>query len=74
MPAGGDVTREDFEHAVRFIADAAMQASHRAARVEALLRSVVRALAEAGQLELDAFERNLMQPAPGDALPPGRRR
>ena len=71
MAADDDVTREDFEHAVRFVADGAMRASHRAARVEALLRSVVRALAEAGQLELDAFERNLMQPAPRPPVGPG---
>jgi hypothetical protein len=59
MPADDEVTREDFEGAVRFVADAAMRSQHRAARIEALLRSVVRALAEAGQLELDAFERDL---------------
>ena len=67
-----EVTREDFEHAVRFVADGAMRAAHRAARVEALLRSVVRALVEAGLLELDAFERNLMQPPrrPADPAAP----
>jgi hypothetical protein len=82
--ADDDVPREDFEAAVRFVADGAMRSSHRAARVEALLRSVVRALVEAGQLDVAAFERNLMQrparpsPAPHDdehgLLPLGRRR
>jgi hypothetical protein len=55
------VTREDFEAAVRFVADGAMRTAHRAARVEALLRAVVRALAEARALDVDAFERNLSQ-------------
>ena len=62
------VVREDFEQAVRFVADGAMHAAHRATRVEALLRSVVRALAEAGQLDVDAFERRLKAPA---RRPPG---
>ena len=73
------VPREDFEAAVRFVADGAMRAAHRAVRVEALLRAVVRALVEAGQLDVAAFERSLMQrrsPAPPDdrLLPLGRRR
>ncbi|HWO20614.1 MAG TPA: hypothetical protein VNO30_17715 [Kofleriaceae bacterium] len=73
------VPREDFEAAVRFVADGAMRAAHRAARVEALLRAVVRALVEAGQLDVAAFERNLIErrrPAPPDdgLLPLGGRR
>jgi len=69
MAADDDgVPREDFEAAVRFVADGAMRASHRAARVEALLRSVVRALVEAGQLDVAAFERNLTERPP---RPPG---
>jgi hypothetical protein len=74
MAADDEVTREDFEAAVRFVADGAMRAAHRAARVEALLRAVVRALAEAGQLDPDAFERNLARPPADDVLPLGRRR
>jgi len=66
MADDDEVTREELEGAIRFVADGAMRARLRATRVEALLRSVVRALAEAGQLDLDAFERNLM-------LPRGRR-
>ena len=65
-----EVGREDFEQAVRFVADGAMHAAHRATRVEALLRSVVRALVEAGELDVDAFERNLKAPAPRPR-PPG---
>ncbi|HET9624890.1 MAG TPA: hypothetical protein VFP84_26160 [Kofleriaceae bacterium] len=53
------VSREDFETAVRFVADGAMQAAHRAARIEAVLRAVVHALAEARVIDVDAFERNL---------------
>jgi hypothetical protein len=73
-PADGDadagaVLREDFEVAVRVVADGAMRASHRAVRVEALLRSVVRALAERGQLDVAAFERNLMQRPAREARP-----
>jgi Fe-S-cluster containining protein len=58
------VPREDFGAAVRFVADGAMHGTHRAARVEGLLRAVVRALAESGQLDIDAFERHLKQPPP----------
>jgi Fe-S-cluster containining protein len=71
-PDDGAVPRGDFESAVRFVADGGMQAAHRARRIEAVLRSVVRALAEAGQLDLDAFERNLQQPAPPPAGKPAR--
>lgn len=59
-----EVGREDFEPAVRFVADSAMRTSLRASRIEALLRSVVRALVESRTLDVDAFERNLAAAAP----------
>lgn len=66
------VDREDFEEAVRHVADGAMRASLRASRVEALLRAVVRALVERGELDPAAFERALGEPPgrPPDAPPP----
>jgi hypothetical protein len=66
--AHDEVRREDFEAAVRTLADGAMRSSQRAARVEALLRSVVRALVESRVVDLDAFERNL-RGCPSSATP-----
>ena len=59
MARDAEVSRQDFEAAIRFVADGGMRTSHRAARVEALLRAVVQALVESRTLDLDAFERNL---------------
>lgn len=59
MARDREVSREDFEAALRFLADGGMRASHRAARVETLLRSIVQALVESRTLDVDAFERNL---------------
>jgi hypothetical protein len=71
MGRDADVDREDFEEGVRHVADTAMRSSLRAMRVESLLRAVVRALAERGELDVDAFERALGQPPgqPAGAAP-----
>jgi hypothetical protein len=69
----GNVGREDFEVAIRHVADVSMRSAHRAARIEALLRSVVRAMVESRVLDLEAFERNLAAPTPTPTPTPAPR-
>ena len=73
MAGDDEVTRADFTDAVRFVADAGMQRTLEAARIEALLRATVRVLVEMGTLDLPAFERNLLGAPAEPATPPRRR-
>ena len=61
------IPRDDFEQAVRFVADDAMQTAHDASRIEAMLRALVQTLVESRQLDLDRFEHHLQGPPPKKA-------